>query len=473
MPSTSIPPTSMPPGARPDDSLPTPPTRHPMLHGPIAPLLIRMTGPVVLGILLILFFNVVDTYFVGLLGTRELAALSFTFPVSFIVMNIAMGLAAAATSAGSMLLGQGDTARAKRINAHALLLAIVVIVPISVIGILTLDPLFTLLGAGADLLPLIREFMVPWYLGVVFLALPMTAHGAIRATGNTRTPSIVMGIAGVINGILDPIFIFVFEWGMRGAAIATVVSWLFASTAAIMALNRIGYLSLRPLAEQPWWRSCRELLKVALPAATTNLLGPLSAAIVTAIVATHGAEAVAAYGVGTRIEALALVVIMALASAVSPFIGQNYGAGQHHRIAQGLRVVFQLTIGWALLSAVLLYAGGAFVASLFSEVPSIQQDIVLFLQLVPIGYAGLGLIMIIGAALNVLRRPLLGTAINVGRLFLIALPAAWLGNAWNGLTGMFMGLAGANLLAGFAAIFWFRTNIRSKALTTLRVDEQG
>jgi putative MATE family efflux protein len=445
---------------------------HPMLHGPIAPLLIRMTGPVVLGILLILLFNVVDTYFVGLLGTRELAALSFTFPVSFIVMNIAMGLAVAATSVASLRLGQGETDLARRINGHALILSIAVIVPISLFGIAIIDPLFGLLGAGDDLLPLIRDYMVPWFLGVVFLAIPMTAHGAIRATGDTRTPSIVMGIAGLLNGILAPIFIFVLDWGVRGAAIATVISWIFASAAAVWALHRIGYLSFAPLAAQPWLRSFRELSKVAAPAAVTNLLGPLSAAIITAIVATHGAAAVAAFGVGTRIEALALVVIMALASAVSPFIGQNYGAGHHHRIAAGLRVVFQLSLGWALLSAITLYVCGGWLAQLFSEEASIQADIVLFLQLVPIGFAGLGLIMIIGAALNVLRRPVIGTAINVGRLFLLALPAAWIGNETHGLTGLFIGLAGANLLAGIAAVIWFRTNIRSKALTTLQSDDQ-
>lgn len=446
---------------------------HPMLHGPIAPLLIRMTGPVVLGILLILLFNVVDTYFVGLLGTRELAAISFTFPVSFIVMNIAMGLGAAATSVGSMRLGQGDTERAQRLNGHALLLSISVIVPISLLVIAILDPLFRLLGAGEDLLPLIRDYMVPWLLGVVFLAIPMTAHGAIRATGDTRTPSIVMGIAGMLNGIMTPIFIFVFEWGVRGAAIGTVLSWMFASTASIVALHRIGYLSFRSLATQSWLRSFRELMKVALPASVTNLLGPLSAAIITAIVATHGAEAVAAFGVGTRIEALALVVIMALASAVSPFIGQNYGAGHHHRIAEGLRVVFLLSLAWALFSTVLLYFCGGAIASLFSEEASIQADIVLFLQLVPIGYVGLGLIMIIGAALNVLRRPMVGTTINVGRLFLLALPAAWMGNEMYGLTGLFVGLAGANLLAGLGAVIWFRTNIRSRALTTLQSEDQA
>jgi len=442
--------------------------QHPMLHGPIAPLLIRMTGPVVLGIMLILFFNLVDTYFVGLLGTKELAALSFTFPVSFIVMNIGMGLAAATTSVSAMRLGKGETARSSRINLHALFMVVALIVPISLIGVATIDPIFTLLGASPDLLPLIRDYMVPWYLGVIFLALPMTAHGAIRATGDTRTPSIVLGIAGLINGVLAPLFIFGFDWGMRGAALATVVSWMFASVLGIRALYRIGHLSLQPMETQTWWRSWRELSHVAIPAAATNLLGPLSAAIITAIVAKHGATAVAAFGVSTRIEALALVVFMALASAVSPFIGQNYGAGHHHRISTGLRVVFQLSLTWALLSVVLLYFAGAWLAQLFSEDVSIQQDVALFLKTVPMGYAGLGLVMIIGATLNALRRPVLGTAINVGRLFLLALPIAWVGDYYWGLTGLYIGLASANLLAGLAIAIWFRTNIRSRAFTTLR-----
>ncbi|CBL45719.1 MatE efflux family protein [gamma proteobacterium HdN1] len=446
------------------------PARPSMLDGPIAPILLRMTGPVVLGILLILLFNVVDTWFVGLLGTQELAAISFTFPVCFILINIAMAIGTATTSLTAMRLGQGDVVRARRLNLHALGLSVAVIVPLSTLGILTIGPLFSLLGAGPELLPMIRDYMVTWYAGVVFLAIPMTAHAAIRATGDTRTPSIVMGIAGLLNGVLDPIFMFHFEMGIRGAALATLVSWLFASCGALRALLHIDFVSFRRCKEQPWAQSRRDLLKIAAPAALTNLAGPLSSAILTAIVATHGAHAVAAYGVGTRVEALALVVIIALTSAASPFIGQNYGAGNHQRIAQGLRVVFQLCLAWSALAITILAFTGDSIALLFSNDSEIQKGIVLYLQIVPAGYFGLGFVMIICASLNVLRRALLGTIISVGRLFFLAIPVAWLGDQLYGLTGLFVGIVLANLVSGVVAFLWFRAKIHSRTLTTLHQD---
>lgn len=433
-----------------------------MLEAPIGPTIARMTYPVILGILAILTFNLVDTWFIGLIGTRELAAVSFTFPVCFVVMNVAMGIAAATTSVSSHLLGQNQRSRAGSLNTHALWLSAAVIAPLSLLGMLTIDPLFRALGAADDLLPLIREFMLPWYGGVVLLALPMTAHGSIRATGDTRTPAIVMGKAGVLNGLLDPLFIFVFGWGMAGAAWATVFSWAYASVAALRALNATGLMTLVPQPAQPWRRSARTLIHLAWPAALTNLLGPLSAAVITLIVAHHGHEAVAAFGVGTRIESLALVVTMGLGSALAPFIGQNLGAGHHDRIIAALRLSVRFSIAWGLGMSLLLWLGSDAIARLFSTDPQVQTSLAAFLHLVPMGFAGAGTFMVVVSTLNALRRPLLGTLLNTGRLVVVVLPAAWIGSEWRGLEGLYAGLALAHLLTGLGAALWFMRGVKHR-----------
>jgi putative MATE family efflux protein len=425
-----------------------------VLDAPIGPTIARMTVPVILGILAILTFNLVDTFFIGLIGTRELAAVSFTFPVCFVVMNVAMGIAAATTSVSAHLLGQNQRSRAGSLNTHALWLSAAVILPLSLLGILTINPLFLALGAPEDLLPLIREFMLPWYGGVVLLALPMTAHGSIRATGDTRTPALVMGKAALINGLLDPVFIFALGWGISGAAWATVLSWAYASLAALRALHGTGLMRLTALPEQPWQRSSRTLIHLSWPAAITNLLGPLSAAVITLMTARYGHEAVAAFGVGTRIESLALVVTMGLGSALAPFIGQNLGAGHHDRILAALRLSLRFSIVWGLGMSLLLWLASDPIARLFSEDPQVQASLAAFLHLVPMGFAGAGTFMVVVSALNALRRPLPGTLLNAGRLFGVVLPAAWLGSDLSGLEGLYAGLALANLLTGLGAALW-------------------
>ncbi len=433
-----------------------------MLDAPIGPTIARMTGPVVLGILAILTFNLVDTWFIGLIGARELAAVSFTFPVCFVVMNVAMGIAAATTSVSAHLLGQNQRGRAGSLNTHALCLSAAVIIPLSLLGMLTIDPLFRLLGAAEDLLPLIREFMLPWYGGVVLLALPMTAHGSIRATGDTRTPAIVMGKAGLINGLLDPLFIFVFGWGMAGAAWATVFSWAYASVAALRALHGTGLMTFSALPSQSWQRSARTLIHLSWPAAITHLMGPLSAAVITIMAAAHGHEAVAAFGVGTRIESLALVVTMGLGSALAPFIGQHMGAGRHERIIEALRLSLRFSIAWGIGISILLWLGSDLIAGLFSDDHQVQQGLAAFLHLVPAGFAGAGTFMVIVATLNALRRPLLGTLLNALRLFGVVLPAAWLGSEMGGLEGLYAGLALANLSTGLLAAVWFMASVRKR-----------
>jgi Na+-driven multidrug efflux pump len=230
----------------------------------------------------------------------------------------------------------------------------------------------------------------------------------------------------------------------------------------LRALNATGLMTLSPLPAQSWQRSAQTLIHLAWPAALTNLLGPLSAAVITLIVAHHGHEAVAAFGVGTRIESLALVVTMGLGSALTPFIGQNLGAGHHDRIIAALRLSVRFSIAWGLGMSLLLWLGSDAIAGLFSSDPPVQASLAAFLHLVPIGFAGAGTFMVVVSTLNALRRPLLGTVLNTGRLFVVVLPAAWLGSEWHGLEGLYAGLALAHLLTGLCTALWFMHSMKHR-----------
>ncbi|MDX1269667.1 MAG: MATE family efflux transporter, partial [Oceanisphaera sp.] len=282
-----------------------------LLTAPIGPQLARMAGPMALGIVAIQAFNLVDIFFIGLLGTDALAAISFTFPVTFVVISLAMGLGAGLSACLGQALGAGNQQQAAQFTSHSLLLALVLVCLLAGLGATTIDPLFRLLGATDALLGLINDYMLIWYLTMPLLVLPMVGNAAIRATGDTRTPSLVMMVAGLVNGLLDPLLIFGIgpfpELGIKGAAIASACSWLMATVVGLWLLWRRERLLL-----WPWLRldsvlsHWRQLLQVAIPASFTNLLNPLTTAMLMVILAGLGKEVVAAYGAASRIEALML-----------------------------------------------------------------------------------------------------------------------------------------------------------------------
>ena len=432
---------------------------NPLLTAPMTSVLLRMTGPMILGIVAILAFNLVDTFFIGMLGTQALAAISFTFPVTFVVTSLAMGLGAGLSAVMGHALGQGKHEEAARITTDNLFLAVLLVTFIAVAGALTIHPLFRLLGASDALIALIYDYMLIWYLTVPMLVLPMVGNAAIRATGDTKTPSLVMTVAGLVNGVLDPLLIFGIgpfpEWGIRGAAIATSLSWLMAMLVSLYILrHREGLLRWRLSPRSQLQAHWRALLHVAVPASFTNMLNPLANAVLMTIFAGLGTEVVAAYGAASRVEALLLIVMMALSSVLAPFISQNCGAGNPARAKAALQFCMRFALLFQLAVYALTWLLAPFIAELFSDHPQVVRLIVLYLHLVPIGYGFQGMVMLLASALNGVRASSISFLFNGVRLFVFLLPGAWLGAKLGGEQGIYLGILLANLAAGTLA-WWY------------------
>ena len=301
------------------------PDKYGLLSDPIPDALSRLAVPMVFGMIAILMFNLVDTFFISLLGTNALAAVSFTFPVTFGLNCITMGMSVGISTSIGRLLGSGDTKSAARLTTHGLLLAVILMVLGSTVGWLTIDPLFSLMGANADLLPIIHEYMTVWYIAIPLLVIPMTGNSAIRATGDAKSPAKIMIMAGLINGILDPLLIFGYgpfpELGVKGAAISSGISWAVALTASLYLLHRREKLLTMPVLlklKSDW----QQILHIGAPAGLSNALNPLSSALLMSLLAAQGTASVAAFGAAIRIESILVIGMMALGSALMPFMAQ-------------------------------------------------------------------------------------------------------------------------------------------------------
>jgi len=425
-------------------------------EGPVERALARTSLQMMLGILAMVAFNLVDTFFVGQLGKAELAAMAFTFPVIMVFGGLAMGLGQGASAVISRALGEGDQDRVRRLTTDALLLAVLVVTVLVVVGLATIEPLFRAMGAPSELLPLIEQYMRIWYVGMPFVVIPMVGNNAIRATGDARTPAMIMLVAVTVNLVLDPLLIFGLgpfpRMELAGAALTTV----FARASALGASMWVLTVRYR-MVTRAWagfavtLSSWRRILWVGLPDAGTRMILPVGAGVVTRLVAGFGQEAVAAFGVATRVDVFALAMVMALSSMLGPFVGQNHGAGLYARVWRGVRVSQLFALVWGLAMLALLWLVARPLAGLFNDDPQVIEDIVLYLRIVPFGYGLVGVLMICNTTLNVLERPLHASALTIVQMFVLYVPLAVLGSRLLGLQGIFGAALVANGVAGVAA----------------------
>lgn len=444
--------------------------RQSLTEGAIANRLFKLTLPMIWGIFAIVAFNLADTYYVGQLGTDRLAAMSFTFPVVMTLGSLAMGLGVGASSIIARAIGEGNRSRVRRFTTNSLTLGVVTVAILSSIGLLTIDPLFTALGASSDVLPFVKQYMEVWYFGMVFLVVPMVGNSAIRAAGDTLTPSLIMTTSAGFNILLDPLLIFGLwgfpELGLAGAAWATVISRAVTLVASLVILKFKEKMLSSHFPDLEETLMCwRDILYVGLPAAGSNMITPISIGIITSMLAVYGSLAVAAFGVASRIESLAMIALMALASSIAPFIGQNWGAQKFERAIRALRQSYLFCLGWGILMAILLAAGASLIVPLFNSNTEVIAIALNYLAIVPISYGGAGIIQVANSAFNALGKPIPAVIMTVLRMFVLYIPLAYLGSNWLGTSGIFIAATVSNILVSVVAWQWSRrTFIRDSAL---------
>lgn len=419
-----------------------------------------------IGLISLNSYSIADTYFVGQLGTLPLAAMVFTFPVSFSLVAIGLGVGIGASSVLSRLLGAGDIDRVQRITTHALLLAAVLGLIVMITGLASIDFVFTRLGADAQTLPLIREYMEIFYFGGFLLILPMVGNFAMRAAGDARIPAVILTTSAVINIVLDPILIFGLlgapRLELRGAAIATVIANGTTVIASICILHwREDLIRARYVGTKLLLDSWRRLLHIGVPATASNMLNPLTVGVITSFVSGYGPAAVAGYGVASRIEAVVMIVIFAVTSSVGPFTGQNYGAGRIDRIRRFAWLSDRFCVAYALAAAAVLLIAGRAIASLFSGDADVVAASTLYLSIVPFSLGGFGVMLGSVAAFNALGKPVSATVLTFVKLFAVYIPLAWLFAQFAGLPGIFWANAAAHVAFGIVGYVWLRRVLAS------------
>jgi Na+-driven multidrug efflux pump len=209
--------------------------------------------------------------------------------------------------------------------------------------------------------------------------------------------------------------------------------------------------------------SCKSILKIGLPAAGANMLTPIAAAILTAIAATFGEEAVAAFGVGSRIESIASIVILALSMTLPAFISQNFGANKMERVKDSYITAIKFVMFWQILIYVILVLLAPYISEMFAKEKTVADLIVLFIWVLPLGYGLQGIIILTNSSFNALHKPMTTLMLSIVRLFVCYVPISYAGSVLFGLTGFFIGGVIGNLLMAFISFYLFNKRFKSGA----------
>ncbi|MEZ5559348.1 MAG: MATE family efflux transporter [Pseudomonadales bacterium] len=437
-----------------------------LTQGPVPASLFRLTAPMMMGVSSNILVSMLEIGFIGQLGTEQIAAVTFTFPLTMILNSIALGIGIGTSSVIARSVGSGEHEEVRRLGTHSLLLVAIAMVILSFVGWATINPVFTALGATPAVLPLIHSYLDIYYPSVILFTTTMVAGNIMRANGSATIPGGVMTLGALFNLALDPILIF--GWfgfprlELAGAAAAMAISRLGTAAVLLYFVTRGQLIQTRnPI--PGFVASCRKILHVGLPAMATQMIGPVSAAVITRMLASHGPVVVAGFGVATRLEAVAVMLLFALSGSIGPFIGQNWGARRPERVREGLRVTYQFCLIWGLIAALIMILFGPIFASWVDATEEVVGTAAFYLSVVPWSYGLWGVLMMSSASFNALGKPIPSTVLSFTRMFIVYIPMAMLMNKLMGYTGIFIATALTNALMGVVGFLWFRRSFFANA----------
>lgn len=438
-----------------------------LTEGPVRAHLIRLSVPMIWGIMAIISFQLVNTYYVSLLGTPQLAAISYTFPVTYGIFSLFIGMGIAMSSVISRLIGAKEFEAVKRVTSHGIALVFLISLIAAAIGIPLLGPLFRSMGASEAEIVMIRSYMIPYFIGTFFVSMPVVGNAALRASGNSFVPAMIMTVAAIANAIIDPLLIFGLYGFPRlellGAAISTVVANFFAMCGGLYVMYRHGLFDFSHIRNLHGFKdSARRLLSIALPAGLTSMLPSFVNSTINGILSKSGPAAVAAFGAATRIEAFTFIVMMALSIGLAPIVGQNWGAGEYDRVRTAIREALIFSALWSFLMAGLLFVFARQIAGLFSDDPELDEYLILFLMIVPLSYPIGNLTQAWGSVFNATGKPRISAGFLFTKLIIVMIPAVFLGNFIAGVTGVFVAITTVNVSAGLIFHFWASNKIRAQ-----------
>lgn len=430
-------------------------------EGSIIKNLISLSWPMMLAFMLQTSFNIVDAIFVGRISAMALAAVSLTFPVVFLMISLAAGAGVGTTSLIARLLGANKQEEANNAAEHAYLIAFFLSIIFMIIGFIFGKPLFRFIGATEEMLPMVLDYTNIIFAGSIVMFAAFISNSILRGEGDMKTPMKVMMISTVINIILDPIMIFGWGFipamGIKGAAIATVIARTVGAIIAIRYIlmgNSTLKLNIKKFAFK--FRIIKDILKVGLPASLSQSTMALGIFFMTKIVSSFGPFAIAAYGLGFRLDSVAVMPAIGLSTAVITIVGFNIGAKKPERAKKTTWIGALLSFAFMGIIGLTFFLFPEQLIRLFNNNPEVIAFGISYLRIVALSYGFIGFSMIIGSAFQGAGKGYPALILTILRLFAISIPLAIILSNKIGVSGIWWGIFVSTVITGIISIIWLK-----------------
>lgn len=432
---------------------------HDLTVAPIPSLIRRLAIPAGTGFFFNTMFNVVDTWYGGRFSTTALAAMSLSFPVFFIVLSMGTGLASGTTALVGNALGRGNHDEARRYIFQAFSFALINAIALTLMGLLFSKHIFMFMGARGEYLDLAVRYMRVIFLGCSVFMFNFVMSAMLNSHGNTITYRNFLVTAFFLNLMLDPWFLYggfgLPAMGLPGIALATIIIHAMGTVFLFTSLLRLGIMeNIRFHDLLPRLRYQCELAKQGLPSALNMMTVSLGIFIITWFVGKYGKEAVAAYGIGTRIEQIALLPIMGLNTSTLALTAQNFGALRPDRIREVLRTSLRYGFTLAALGTLAALILTSQLMSFFTGDSRVIFTGVRFLRIEAFVFPAYVLLYICISAMQGIKQPLFALWIGLyrqiaGPAFVFHLLTVVLG--W-GIIGIWWGIFGVTWSAALFVV---------------------
>lgn len=409
------------------------------------------------GLLSIFIVDLVDLYFLSLLGEIQMAsAIGFAGTVLFFTIAISIGLMIAMGALVAKAIGAKEVDRAKQLTTNIFAISIIIGLFIGYLVWFFTPEILSLMGAKGRTLELATSYLEIIVPSLPILTIGMAAAGALRSVGDAKQAMFVTIVAGVINAIFDPILIFVFDMGIAGAAWASVLARIGMMFYALYFIVKKHNL-IAKFNYQKFKGDLHEILSVAIPAILTNIATPIGNAYIIFVLADFGDESVAGFSIIGRITPVAFCLVFAISGAVGPIIGQNHGAKLYDRVRQTISKSFVIITLYCIVISAVLFLVKDQIVSVFQASGEAENLIILFCIWVAILTTFRGFLFVANASFNNLGKAKYSTLMNFGKATIGTIPFVYYGAKFHGAFGIMLFEAiGAIVFGLIASILAFR-----------------
>ncbi|QQX81976.1 MATE family efflux transporter [Shewanella sp. KX20019] len=422
------------------------------VQGSILRHILVMSSTAAVGISALFVVDLMDIFFLSLLGEQELAAaVGYAGTISFFTTSIGIGLSIALGALVSRAIGAKETEKAKRLLLNSAVVTLLISVVVAICVFVFIPELLALVGATGKTAELAAGYLYILVPSLPLICLAMALGSALRAVGDAKLSMISTLVGGGVNAVFDPIFIFMFAMGIEGAAVASVLARLavlvVAAKGVIVKHNLFGRFN-----KEHFIADLTPIFAIAGPAMLTNVATPIGNAVVTRAIADFGDSYVAGWAVLGRLIPVSFGMIFALSGAVGPIVGQNYGAMEFGRVKESLTRAIQFCCVYVLVVSVLLFFSRNFIVSVFDMKGDAAELILFFCSYIAVFFIFSGVLFVANASFNNLGKAKYSTLFNVGKATIGTIPFVYFGALWGGVYGVLIGQAVGSIIFGVLGV---------------------